>query len=420
MRRAFEGGKLVISEKPGAPDDAVCVASRAGPAALEPDSALAELERRGGKLDVSSDEGATTWCATLPSTEFEFGIWLAERRVRTVRSGPRSSTVAGAAVTTGARIVALAEEATVVDRAPPPEQVVVSVSGASKAPDVVAAFERVFAKATAEAPVDRPALTIHQTSERLSVVDEPIPSPRARHAWIVGGGDRERAAISMAIEVLANGSASRLHRDLVVRRLLAHSVEPWSGAVVGGGLYGLDFEISTRTSLDRARRFMDAAVKQLRLVGPSRGELRRARDGTERRALLEFERTESRARKLAAYELMLGDARAWFAEIGAVQALIEEDVRKAAHEHFVDARRSTVEVYPPQWPEDDPRLSQYRMYVVMPGDELGDIATRFGVTIEGIAKANDLDVRYRLMSGQPLLIPPAAASGSTGAAKAAD
>jgi len=73
---------------------------------------------------------------------------------------------------------------------------------------------------------------------------------------------------------------------------------------------------------------------------------------------------------------------------------------------LVDARRTTVETYPPLWPEDDPKLSQYRTYTVEAGDVLSDVASRFGVPVQSIASANDLDPRYRLVTGQALLIPP--------------
>jgi hypothetical protein len=176
--------------------------------------------------------------------------------------------------------------------------------------------------------------------------------------------------------------------------------------LIGSALFGVDFEISTRTSLDRARRFIDGAIKQLRLVGPSRGELRRAKSRLQRRALLDWEDPTARAKALSVAELTRGDARAWLEDNGAVLSLTEETVRKVAHDSFIDGRRTTVETYPPLWPEDDPKLSQYRTYTVEPGDVLSDLAARFGVAIQSIARANDLDPRYRLVTGQALLIPP--------------
>ena len=51
-----------------------------------------------------------------------------------------------------------------------------------------------------------------------------------------------------------------------------------------------------------------------------------------------------------------------------------------------------------------PAASQ-EIYTVQPGDTLGAIATRFGVTVNAIMRANDLDNPNRLSIGQTLIIP---------------
>lgn len=408
-RYALGGGRVVISEKPGAPYVAVCAATPGPEApdatmAPESDPDLRVLETRGGTLDAISSAGTSAWCATLPSGELALGMWLARNRVRQ-RAAQSTRPAEPSAVTSESRAAALAAEGTSVG-GPLPPAFVVAVSGGVTATDVVSLTERLFGGSIQHADVGRTSLSIHQTSERLSVVEAPVGAPRARFGFVAGGDAKQRAALAVATEVLAGGTSSRLHRDLVVRRLLAHSVSPWRASLTGGALFGVDFEISTRTSLDRARRFIDGAIKQLRLVGPSRGELRRAKSRLERRALLDWEDPTARARLLSVYELTQSDGRAWLEEMGEILTLNEETVRKVSHDELIDARRATVETYPPQWPEDDPKLSQYGTYTVEPGDVLSEVASRFGVTTQSIARANDLDPRYRLVTGQALLIPP--------------
>jgi hypothetical protein len=408
-RYAVGGGRVVVSEKPDAPYVAVCVATLGpavppGSAAADSDPGLRVLQMRGGTLDATSGAGASAWCATLPAGELALGMWLAGNRVRQ-RAAQSAEQTDSAVVTSESRAAALAAEGASMSGQTPPD-FAIAVSGGVAASDVVSLAEKTFGESANHADIQRTSLAVHQSSERLSVVEAPVPAPRARYGFIAGGDSKQRAALAVATEVLAGGTSSRLHRDLVVRRLLAHSVSPWRASLTGGALFGLDFEISTRTSLDRARRFIDGAIKQLRLVGPSRGELRRAKSSLERRALLDWENPTARAKRLSVYELTQSDGRAWLEEMGEIRTLTEETVRKVAHDELVDARRTTVETYPPLWPEDDPKLSQYRTYTVEPGDVLSDVASRFGVTVQSIARANDLDPRYRLMTGQALLIPP--------------
>jgi len=407
-RYALGGGRVIVSEKPNAPYFAMCVATR-GPggseqAGLDSDANQRVLQARGGTLDATTGAGASIWCATLPAGEIALGMWLAESRARqrADKAAPRSDPPV---VTSEGRAAALAVEGATVSGQTPPS-FAIAVSGGVAAAEVVSLAENAFGERAQHADITRTSLSVHQSSERLSVIEAPVPSPRARYGFVAGGDARQRAALTVATEILAGGQGSRLHRDLVVRRLLAHSVGPWRSWLTGGSLFGVDFEISTRTSLDRARRFIDGSIKQLRLVGPSRGELRRARSRLERRALLDWENPTARAKYLSVYELTQSDGRAWLEELGELRTLTEEAVRKAAHEGLVDARRTTVETYPPLWPEDDPKLSQYRTYTVEAGDVLSDVASRFGVPVQSIASANDLDPRYRLVTGQALLIPP--------------
>lgn len=400
-------GRLVISEEPEKPSVAVCIAAPRRDD--DPSSSLAaEAERRGGFVDVTSGANDSVWCATLPKSELALGVRLAEERLSSApRPGATPAPSGDAQPIRERRATALALEGTVASGAPPPD-FVIGVTGGARAADVVARVERVAgARATPAEGVARPSLGVNQSSERLSVVEEPAPAPRARYGWITGAsGAENRAALDVLVGVLAGGPSSRLHRDLVERRFLAHYVSAWSSTLQGGVLLGVDFEISTRTTLDRARRFVDGAIRQLRLVGPSRGELRRARRRLELDALLEWENPTDRCRRLTRSELGHGDARAWLEELRALGSITEESVRRAAHDTLVDSRRVTVEAYPPRWPEDDPKLADYRVYAAAAGESLAGIAERFGVTVQALAKANDLDPRYGLVADQPLLIPP--------------
>ena len=50
----------------------------------------------------------------------------------------------------------------------------------------------------------------------------------------------------------------------------------------------------------------------------------------------------------------------------------------------------------------------YQLYAVQSGDVLGSIASRFGISVNAIMRANDMNNPDVLSIGQELIIPPAA------------
>ncbi len=81
-------------------------------------------------------------------------------------------------------------------------------------------------------------------------------------------------------------------------------------------------------------------------------------------------------------------------------------MRTAVHRHLVTTRRNVVEAYPPGVPQDDPSLRDFRLHTVAEGETWSDVARRYSVSAEDIARANELTTRYRLSVGQILWVPP--------------
>lgn len=280
------------------------------------------------------------------------------------------------------------------------------VTGPVTMTEVATVVTKVFADDAVPAPTPPPRV-FHQTSERLTVLDAELTTPLVRTAWIVSDTTPEEdAALRVAFDLLAARRSSRLHRLLVHERSLSHFTEAWRVALDGGQLLGVGFDLSSRASVDRARRFVDGTLKQLRLVGPAPVEFDRARAHLELDALLSWERLETRARDLVDAELTTGNAGRLLARNAALAGLTRDTVRRLSGARLLDSRRTTVEVYPALWPVDDPRLSRHSLYTVAAGDTLDTLAARFHVTVAQIARANDLDPKYGVAVGQPLWIPP--------------
>jgi hypothetical protein len=245
-----------------------------------------------------------------------------------------------------------------------------------------------------------------QSSERFAVVNDAVTRPRAYTGWaFVSPSIEARAALDVAFDLCIAHARGRLP-SLLLGRGLARALGPVRERRGGALVLGLWLEPAERTSLDRTRRFVDGTLKALRIVGPTAGEVARARARLARRALETWESAELRARALGEAELTLGDARLLFALTEAHARVTPENVRAAVAAHLVDARRTTLEIHPPAWLPDDPRLASHRLYTIARGDTLTTLAQRFGVSIAALAGANDLDPRRSLTPGDALWIPP--------------
>jgi hypothetical protein len=400
---------LVLSHDAAAPTSAVCAAPLTG--SLRPDAGSVQLARRGGVESVESIGGLAIWCTTVPANELPFALWLADHRLRgasppgTPPPDPESDGSAEIESFATARALSLEGAAGGRSLERPPVRVL-SVAGAASRDDLGGLGAR-DPGAAPEAASTRPhAWSLQQDSERLSVVEGAVTAPAVRYAWVVPAREpQDRALAETTARILGGSAGARLPRLLVPRGLARHARSS-ALELDGGALVSMWLELSSRGSVDRTRRFADGTVKQLRLVGPSARELERVRATLRLEALRDWENPERRARRLAWYELTLADAGQWLAEVRSLDTIRVASVKRFAHEHLVDARRSTVEVYPPSWPTDDPAHAHQQLYTAAQGDTLDAVARRFHVDPASLARANDLDPKSGLAPGQPLWIPP--------------
>jgi hypothetical protein len=403
----------VVSPIPDAASLAVCAA----PVPIDLDAAWQlELAKRGGEPSRASVDGVATWCFSLPPSELRFGLWSSAR----VRQSTRAASVSGSRGDFSfdpslARAAALALEGAngtpLVDgdgttAASSPSRFTVVVTGAVDVAEAETLSVEYFGAAADEPRSARPEpWRPQQTTERMAAMQGDVASPRARYTWLTPEGSRDETGIRIALEVLGGGVRARLPR-LFADTHLGKRAEAWAVHLPGGMLSGLVVEPSTRVSIDRLRRFVDGALKQMRLVGPSRRELVRARSRLLLDAYRTWEDPLALGRLLASYELSRGGAARAPGDVTALERVTTLDVIRAVLAGLTDARRTTVEIYPPAWPADDPRVAKQKLYTVADGDTLAAIALRFRVTVAALARANDVDPKYALSPGQPLWIPP--------------
>jgi hypothetical protein len=403
--------RLVVSMRPGSPSLAVCRAdagdttARWGPVAATPAGSGAvpdpprEIEARRARLTDATVGGVHVACVESLADELAWAMDFVAHG-SSLRRAPSDGADASVTESAEARVTTLALEGET-PGAGLPSSVVAVVSGASPR-DVEAVAARVLGPLS-PCPGAGAPLAVSQSSERFSFSEGPVSVPLTRFGWLVPRGSAQHeAALDFAVDVLG----ARLSVLLVRERSLARRAAAWTRFVGGGEVVGGGVEISSRTTLDRARRYADGAVLALRLKGPSRREMDRARARLTLSAVTDWEDPLRRARRLAIAELVSGDANGWLAEAGALYTMKADAVRALAHDVFVETRRCTDEVFPPHTPEDDPRLAHHMLYTVEHGDTLAAVAARYHVEPAAVARANDLDPSQPLVPGQPLWIPP--------------
>jgi hypothetical protein len=403
-RYLLGGTDVLVVSGADSPVVAICVAAQEAVARSAPDPF--ELARRGGTEHDERVEDGSLWCATLPSSELAFALWVsAHLRPRPTERVPADDDRATTPIDGARRARDLSFEGAVVTESFAPRHVI-SIAGSASGREVAALASRYWGGISEPPSIRPPPWSLHQNSERLTVVDGPEERPRVWYGWSVpDSGAGIAAAIDIAFEVLAGDDEARLPA-LLVPRGLSRRVSRWSRHEKGGAFFGVVIESTTRASVDRVRRFVDGSLRQLRLVGPSTREVSRACAQMHQRALETWENLQERAAALAVYERERGDARRWGEELEGLATVTAERVRSAAHERIVDERRTTLEIYPKLWPTDDPAVSRHRLYTVAAGDTLEDVALRFHIDALRLARDNDVDPKYRLVPGQPLWIRP--------------
>lgn len=246
-----------------------------------------------------------------------------------------------------------------------------------------------------------------QTSERFNAsVSREATTPLAYYAWPIpsphtGSG----AALRLLAEILADADASRLRASLAAGEGLARDLRAWTFPHAGASALAVQLRIEAGSSVDQARALLERELQRLGSQGPTETELTRAKARVGGLLTLELATPPSRARMLAEHELWHGDASLALAEPGRYAALTRAEVRLAAAEYLIETRRTTVELYPPGWPQDPAPAVVRREHLVQAGENLIQIARRYHSSVDAIAAANRIRSHRFIFPGQKLIVP---------------
>jgi hypothetical protein len=121
---------------------------------------------------------------------------------------------------------------------------------------------------------------------------------------------------------------------------------------MGSDIFFLDARALPSKPLAEAQKAIEKQVRDLGTTGPADGELLAAKKRAESTLVFDLSTNESRAARLAQWELALGDARKIIAEPSRYAAVTKDDVRRVAGDYLGPIRRNIVEARPPARPEE--------------------------------------------------------------------
>jgi zinc protease len=229
-----------------------------------------------------------------------------------------------------------------------PNNATVIVVGDVKTKDVVAKIADAYGKLpAARIPAEDYEHDPPQQTERRVELKKQTPTPKL----IVGYhgpalGDAEHVPLSLLIEIMFGGRASRVHRSLAIDLEIGTDLRGWVSTFRDPGLiemYGTAREGKTAEEILRA---LDEQISKARNELVTDDELARAKARLELSLLRSLETAAGKAEQIGFYATVLGDPAGAFARLEAYRRATASDLRIAARRYFVDNARTIVVVSP--------------------------------------------------------------------------
>jgi LysM repeat protein/predicted Zn-dependent peptidase len=241
-----------------------------------------------------------------------------------------------------------------------------------------------------------------QTSERFSAAEQAsLKQPLVYYGWgIPTEHGSSTAALRLVAEILS-APDSRLASELARPRPLGRDPQSWLLPQRGPSAVVVSLRVEPGATVDQARARLESELSRLAKAGPTDAELEGARARLERAASIVQSEPAARARALGEAELRSGTGPA----PRPFDAIARGDVQRAVSQHLQSGRRTSVELYPSGWPQDPAPAIVRQKHVVKAGDNLIQIARRYGALVNDIAEENGIRKSRFIFPGQVLVIP---------------
>ncbi|HST92731.1 MAG TPA: pitrilysin family protein [Brevundimonas sp.] len=224
-----------------------------------------------------------------------------------------------------------------------PDRMVVAVSGAVDAAELLHLAERWFGGETAT-PADAPAAprftggdaALSRRIEQANIVFQ-LPAPSA--------ADPAYAATRLMTEILGGGMASRLFQSAREERGLAYAIDAYHEPYEDAGVLGIYAGAAADRAVELAR-VCAAELKALAETGPTAGELSRAKAVMNAGLWMSDESPAARAGRAAAQVLIFGAPIRSETMAERTLAQTVETVRDAARRCLADGKAATAVLGP--------------------------------------------------------------------------
>ena len=192
-------------------------------------------------------------------------------------------------------------------------------------------------------PVENYQAEPPQTSERRREVKKPTPTEKLAIGYHSPAlGDFDHLSLSLLVDVLFGGRASRMHQNLVRKQELAADVRASVGPFRDPGLFEVFASARDGHRAEELLAAIDHELARAREEPISDEEIERARARTKLGLIAGLETAEGKASKIGFYETVLGRPAAAFERLDAIRRLGPSDLIRAARRYFSEASRSII------------------------------------------------------------------------------
>ncbi len=196
-----------------------------------------------------------------------------------------------------------------------------------------------------------PADDGHPEPPQLAPRTVEIKKPTATEKLLVGFhgpslGDADHAPLTLLVEVLFGGRASRLYRALVIEGEICTDLRAWVSTFAEGGLFEIYATARTGKTIGDIEEVLYPALRRVKDEVVTADELVRAKARSELGLLQSLETMGGKAEQIGFYETVLGDPSAAFQRLEVYRRLTASDLRKAARRYLVERARTTIRVLP--------------------------------------------------------------------------
>jgi zinc protease len=188
-----------------------------------------------------------------------------------------------------------------------------------------------------------------QAGERRTEVQKPTPSEKLVLGYKSPAlGDFDHPALSLLMEVLCGGRASRLQQRLLRELEIASEARAYVGPFRDPGLCEVYVAARKGHTAEELLSVIDQEFERVRNEPVSEEEIARASARFELSLLAGLETADGKASTIGFYETVLGRPAGAFERLEITRRLGPGDLLRAARRYLVDSQRSVIFVRPSQ------------------------------------------------------------------------